>query len=450
MGASRSVCGEIFDGPADLGGVEAASGVRLPWVLRVFWVASVVWFGLAVMRAWWGWRVGLRADEWNPLAGAWFADLMEYVPVFRLVHTAGFWAGVEGSRVAYPPFGAVMFAGFYATGRPVVAYLAMVVVGLVAAGWGVRRRLVGLGIGREVAGWFVGTVVVTSFPIWGMVQRGNIELVVWGFCAAGVWAWWRGRDDLAAVLWGLAAGVKLYPVVLLVLLLPRRRLRAFGAGVGTFVGVSVASMVWLGPSLKVAWRGAVANVFGYQGVRVGEWSMHELAANHSAFGWVKVLAVVFGWDAGRLVMGYYCVGAVVFAAMFFGRLWRMPRANQLLGVSVFMVMLPVVSYFYSLVHLYAVWVVLVFVAVRASRDGVRVRGLGVAMVMFVGVFGSFTLLTWRGVWMFGGLVQACLLGVLFVCAGLFPFGEGGDLDARLTGCAEVTFGGDVCVELCSG
>jgi hypothetical protein len=210
---------------------------------------------------------------------------------------------------------------------------------------------------------------------------------------------------------------------LLVLLLPRGRWRAFAVGMGTFVGVSVASMVWLGPSLSVAWRGSIANVFGYQGVRVGEWSMHELAANHSAFGWVKLGAVGFGWQAGGLVAVYYAVGAAIFAAVFFGRLWRMPRANQLLGVTAFMVMLPPVAYFYTLVHLYAPWVVLAFCAVRAERSGVRVRGLGWAMAGFAGVFASFTVFTFRSAWLFGGLVQAGLLGGMFVLAARFPFLE---------------------------
>ena len=47
----------------------------------------------------------------------------------------------------------------------------------------------------------------------------------------------------------------------------------------------------------------------------------------------------------------------------------MPVANQLLALTAFMVMLPPISYFYTLVHLYAPWVVLVFVAIRAGRRG---------------------------------------------------------------------------------
>jgi len=399
------------------------AGARLPGALRVFWVGSVVALGVALLLAWVGFRKGLPADEWDPLAGAWFADLLEYAPTFRLLHTAGFFDHAGRSPVAYPPFGAVLFAAFYAVGRPVVLYLAMLAAGLASAVWGVRRGLIRSGIGHGTALLFPLTVAVVSFPIAGLVQRGNIELVVWGFAAAGVWAWWHRRDDAAGLLWGLAAAMKLYPVVLLLLLLPRGRWRAFAVGVAAFAGVSVAAMAWLGPTAAVAWHGSIANVFGYQGVRVGEWSLHELAANHSAFGLVKVLAVGMGWPAARLTLPYYAAGAAVLAAAFFGRLWKMPRANQLLAVTAFMVMLPPVSYFYTLVHLYAAWVVLVFVAMRAQRAGVRVRGLAGTILLFVPLFCSFTVLTWRGVWLFGGLVQAGLLGVLFVCALRFPFAE---------------------------
>jgi hypothetical protein len=404
---------------------EAQPRARLPGALRVFWAASVTAFGLALLLAWLGFRKGLPADDWDPLAGAWFADLLEYAPTFRLAHTAAFFDHAGRSPVAYPPFGALVFAQVYRVGQPVALYLATVLAGGAAAVWGVRRALIESGVGRATALLFPLTVAAASFPIWGLVQRGNIELVVWGFAAAGVWAWWRGWDDAAGVLWGLAGAMKLYPVVLLLLLLPRGRWRAFAVGVATFAGASLAAMAWLGPTVAVAWHGSLANVFGYQGVRVGEWSLHELTANHSAFGLVKVLAVGLGWPAARLTLGYYAAGAAVLAAAFFARLWKMPRANQLLAVTALMVALPAVSYFYTLVHLYAAWVVLVLVAMRAERDGVRVRGLRTTILLFVPLFCSFTVLTWRGVWLFGGLVQAGLLGALFWCALRFPFaGQG--------------------------
>ena len=99
----------------------------------------------------------------------------------------------------------------------------------------------------------------------------------------------------------------------------------------------------------------------------------------------------------------------------------MPVANQLLGVSVFMVAFPPVSYFHALVHLYAPLLALLFVAMDAQKAGVRVRGLGLTVMLFVPLFASWTLFTFVRVWLFAGLVQAALLVALFVCALEYPF-----------------------------
>jgi hypothetical protein len=87
-----------------------------------------------------------------------------------------------------------------------------------------------------------------------------------------------------------------------------------------------------------------------------------------------------------------------------------------LALTAFMVALPPISYFYALVHLYAAWVVLVFVAIRAEQAGVRVKGLKAVMGMLVGLFASFMVFTFPRVGLFGGLVQACLLAGVFLCA----------------------------------
>jgi len=267
------------------------------------------------------------------------------------------------------------------------------------------------------------TVALVSFPVAGLLQRGNIELFVWVFAGAGTWLFVRGREDGAAVLWGLAAAVKLYPIVLLGLLLPRGKWRAFAVGVGTFVGVTVVSLAWLGPTMGVAWHGAVKNVFRYQGMRVGEWSLHELAANHSVFGLAKFMAIAVGLPLAKLTLPYYACGALLMGWAYFARLWRMPMANQLLALTAFMVALPPISYFYALVHLYVAWVVLVFVAIRAEKNGVRVKGLRMAMGLLVGLFASFMVFTYPRVWLFGGLVQACLLVALWVCAVEYSFAD---------------------------
>ncbi len=397
--------------------------MRLPAVLRMFWVGSVAAFGLMVLVGYVRYRMGDPPTNYNPLGGARYQDLMEFPPVYRMLHTADFYEGINTSRVTYPPLGMVLFAALYASGHPIGVYLATAAVWLAACAWGVRRGLMVEGIGGVTATLFPLTVALVSFPIAGLLQRGNIELFVWVFAGLGTWLFVRGREDAAAALWGLAAAVKLYPIVLLGLLLPRGKWRAFAVGAGTFVAVTVVSLAWLGPTMGVAWHGAVKNVFRYQGMRVGEWSLHELAANHSVFGLAKLMAIAVGLPLAKLTLPYYACGALLMGWAYFARLWRMPMANQLLALTTFMVALPPISYFYALVHLYASWVVLVFVAIRAEKNGVRVKGLQMAMGLLVPLFASFMVFTYPRLWLFGGLMQAFLLVALWVCAVEFPLAE---------------------------
>jgi len=287
-------------------------------------------------------------------------------------------------------------------------------------GWAIRG-LMRVGMVTATAVLLPLTLVAISFPVERLVHEGNIELVIWVLTALGVWAWWRGHDDAAAVLWGLAAAMKLFPAILLILLLPRGKWRAFAAGVGTFVGATVLSLWWLGPSFGVACRGSLENVFGYQGVRVSEWTLRELVANHSVMGLVKMGALVAHFPLDKVTLPYYACGALVMGVAFFGKLWKMPAANQLLAVSAFMVMFPPISYYHTLTHLYAPLAVLAWVAIRAEQAGVRVRGLLGTMLLFVPLFTAFTVTTYPQALVYCGLVQALVLVALFCCALEYPF-----------------------------
>jgi hypothetical protein len=245
--------------------------------------------------------------------------------------------------------------------------------------------------------------------------------VLWIFAALGVWAFMRGKDDAAAVLWGLAAAMKLFPIVLLALLLPRRKWRAFAEGIATFVGATLWALWWLGPTMGVAWRGSLQNVFGYQGQRVAEWTLRELIANHSAMQLAKMAAMMVRFPLAHLTLPYYVLGAVVLAWAFFGKLWKMPVANQLLAISAFMVVFPPISYYHTLVHLYAPLAVLCGVALQAARAGVVVPGLKKTMLLFVPLFVPFTVLTFPQAVLYCGLVQAVVLVVIFACAVQYRF-----------------------------
>jgi len=403
--------------------------MKLPRELRGFWIASLAGLALTFVVGWLKWRAGMSHFNWDPLSDPLFADMMEYRASYGLLHTAAFffnfpvhpWSSPMWNPVAYPPFAAAVMAPLYAFPIPELLFLVVAGVWLVVLIAWASRSLMRVGIARSSAVLFPLTEVLVSFPIARLVHQGNIELVLWIFAALGVWAFLRDKNDAAAVLWGLAAAMKLFPIVLLALLLPRRKWHAFAEGIATFVGATVWSLWWLGPTIRVAWRGSIRNVFGYQGQRVGEWSLRELIANHSAMELAKVVALMARFPQAHLTLPYYVLGAVVLGAAFFGRLWKMPVANQLLAISAFMVVFPPISYYHALVHMYAPLAVLCGVALQAQRAGVTVRGLKGTMLLFVPLFVPFTVLTFPQVVLFCGLVQALALLALFFCALEYPF-----------------------------
>ena len=393
----------------------------LPWVLRRFWIRSVAAFVAMILLAYLESWAGDPGQRFGPLVDPLFGDLLEYRPTFRLIHTLAFYLDPTTPRVAYPPLGAVLFVPLYAGGHPVTLYLGIAAAWLGGCIAAVRHALIAWRISPTVATLFPTMLALACFPIEGLLQRGNLELFVWILAASGSFAFLRGHDRTAAILWGLAAAMKLFPILLLALFLPRRRLLAFLLGVGTFVSSSLLALWFLGPTVRIAWAGSLRGVFGYQGVRAAEWSAHELSMNHSAFGLVKVAAVLAGHPAAALTVPYLTAGGLLFAMLFFARLRHMPEANQLLAASVFMVTFPPVSYFYTLVHLEAPFVVLVFLALRADRSGVRIAGLSTSLQLFVPLFASFTLFTFRKIDLYGGPIQALFLLALFTCAVCFPF-----------------------------
>ena len=419
----------------------ASGRVRLPGELRWFWMSSLAGFGLVFLVGWLKCRAGETQFNWDPLSDPLFGDLAEYPGTYTLLHSAAFFFNVAGrpwaypmfSPVAYPPFAALIMAPMYRCGQPELAFL------LVAAGWlgalvgWVSRGLTRIGIGRTTAILLPLRLVLISFPIQRLVHQGNIELVLWMFTALGVLAFIRGWDDAAAVLWGLAAAMKLFPVILLILLLPRRKWRAFAEGVGTFLLASVFALWWLGPSIAVAWKGSMQNVFGYQGVRMGEFSLRELVANHSLIDLAKIVAMILHYPLSKLMLPYFACGAAVMGLAFFGKLWKMPVANQLLAVSAFMVMFPSISYYHALVHMYAPLLLLGWIAIQAQRTGISVKGLGGTIMLFVPLFVAFPVLTFPKAILYCGVIQSLVLLMLFFCALEYPFampaGEGRQVEA---------------------
>ena len=105
----------------------------LPRILRMFWAGSVMLFVAMIVVGYIRYRMGFPQPHYNPLGGARYEDLTEYLPTYRLLHTKAFFVGsLATPPVAYPPFGAVMYAFDYWFPNPIGFYLATTLVWLAA------------------------------------------------------------------------------------------------------------------------------------------------------------------------------------------------------------------------------------------------------------------------------------------------------------------------------
>jgi hypothetical protein len=312
-------------------------------------------------------------------------------------------------------------APLYLSGQPELVFLLLSAAWLSTVVWWVRKWMRSVGISKRTATLLPLSLMAISFPIDRLIRQGNIELVLWALTGTGVWAWFRDRNYLSAVLWGCAAATKLFPLALLFLLLPRKRWRAFIAGCATFGLATLWSLWWLGPTIREAWHGSVKNVFGYQGSRVAEWSLAELVANHSLMNLAKLAAFVTNYPMSGLSIPYYVGGALLLTVVMATRPWKLPPANQLLAVSSFMLMFPPMSYYHALVHMYAPLIVLGWVSVCAAQAQTEIPGLLKTMVLFVPLFVPFPLLMYHRAFIFCGIVQSLVLLTLLVFALRYPF-----------------------------
>ena len=137
------------------------------------------------------------------------------------------------------------------------------------------------------------TLALMSFPIERLVVQGNIEIFLWIFAAAGVWEYLRDHDDVAAILWGLAAASKLYPVVLLCCFCRDANIVRSRLECSCLLEFRCCRWRFLDRILR-GLEGHASQCLGYQQFRAGEISTRELNANHSLFLLVKFAAAVSG------------------------------------------------------------------------------------------------------------------------------------------------------------
>jgi hypothetical protein len=346
-------------------------------------------------------------------SGPAFEDVLVYQGRFTVYHTAKFFTARTFSAFAYPAGAAPIYAALYATTDAVQTYLILAAIttaaAFAAAFFFLRRHAT-----ASLFPW----LLVFTFPLIFLIQRANIELFLWIIVACGILAFRRGWAIAAAVLFGLAAAVKLYPIFLLGLFLKRKRdLSAFVTGLFTALLSMAAAIAYAGPTFSIAAKGFTTGLDRFQNHYVDTVSKVEVAFDHSLFSPFKYNAFLNHPSPAPWRHTYYLVAASI-AVLLFLRIRTLPFLNRVVFLVAAMVCLPPVSFNYTLVHLYLP-TLLLLIALATLRTAPPITA-AVALAILL-----FLTLPLSALTIFGplptGPMQSFALATLMILSALTPW-----------------------------
>lgn len=166
----------------------------------------------------------------------------------------------------HPPFLALVFLPLTWVPFPIIVmlWLALNIALLIAVG-----RFLGFSV--------QGTLPLLAWPpLWALLYLGNFELMILAFAILG-WRAAAARCDVQAGLWlGIAAAIKLYPILLLVPFLMRRRVRLLMTAGLVFLLSQLISLVTVGMSGMFYYYGEILPAVSIK--------YQQLAVNNSPHG----------------------------------------------------------------------------------------------------------------------------------------------------------------------
>lgn len=318
-------------------------------------------------------------------------DFYDHLSTFAFRHSPQFFT-LPGHYWYYPAAAIFVHTPFYLLANhfhsPTVGHQAFLAVVVIVSGTLLllfRRRMIERGLKPSHASFFCIVLIFVSWPLYVVLQRGNVEGLVWAITGIGVWAFSTNRNFLAAVLFGLAASVKIYPGVFLALFLVRPRDWRWilvGAGVATLS--TLLALWYLDPNIAESWSRVSHGIWQFTQDYSKPYPNHPY--DHSIFAQVHIMVGQNRFNQQHLLRAYYIIAGTIATALAF-KVRNLPLSNQVLFLSCAAITLPPVSFDYTLCIVYVPLAFLTVLAVQATRKGIKVPGLLLAMILLGFVIG---------------------------------------------------------------
>jgi len=341
-----------------------------------------------------------------------FHDLTNYVQLTDSLYGQAAKLGHSSIVFNYPPPAAFVYKVLLHTFpghtlAPYLWFLGLCSLGFAVVTWFAAERPTML---PGAVGFAIAVTAIIGYPLLFTADRGNIEGVVWALAAAGLCCMLRYRYMTGAVLIGMATAIKPFSALYMLLLLARRRYREPSAGAVVCGVLVLASLIWLGPNPRKAYKELSSGMQAYmQRYVTNIGPLEELRSNHSLLDGMKTAALTIhmhrfdpvlartelkkvrfqpgGWSVARSLARVYPVvmsGALAMIILVFRRARRL---NQLTAVAVAVTLIPFSAADYTLLHLYVpfgAWVVYLTRDVATGRTKPRV-GMMFAMAVIYGL-----------------------------------------------------------------
>lgn len=245
----------------------------------------------------------------------------------------------------------------------------------------------------QIAIW---STFLLGFPLQFLIDRGNIEAVIWLLILLGVVAFARNRMLLSAILWSLAASMKIFPGLLFVLFLARRKVGTFVVAIAATAAFSLLALAGIGPTIRQAAADSskiapfVMNNYIIQHDNSGfdhslfQTIKHGIYAAEAFQKHPTAPLIVRTQPANRIALRVYNIVIPLAALLLYWfRLRRLPLLNQFISYIVLCVLLPYVSGEYTLVHIYTAWAAfLLFLLDDVATGRVRIPARAIHVMLF--------------------------------------------------------------------
>jgi hypothetical protein len=387
---------------------------RLPPAMRQFWIAMATMTLLSIVYTLSAtYLFHLKYPYGLPLFFAddrWF-DFTIYHDRFLHFRQPPFWDAYD-YPFTYPASLGVLYGVLYRIPHALRYYLVAYAGAVVAGALMLIRSLRERGLASYLAIAFTGSFLVFNYPLRTLFESANTEGVVAILAAFGVYAILRDRCWTGGTLIAIAGTMKIFPFILLALLLSRRRYREFAWSLVVAAAVTVASLAIVGPSIAEAQRHIDDGIRYVKYTFIFATRPAAVTFNHSLFTLVKFFVIAVDRSlhpiaglAQRAIheralldttFNLYVAAAALFGIVaYFGWMRRLPLLNQLLALTACALLLPPLSADYTLLHLLLPFALLCLYATDMWRQSIEVPGLSACLLCFAPIFSFQTYLTYR-------------------------------------------------------